>query len=203
MSPPTPTPTGSAPLSPLIHLIDDDAAVRDSLALLIGTVGLRVQTWSDPQAFIDRFDRQGIGAIVLDVRMPGLGGLQVLEALRTQGADQPVVMFTDDQRPELNPVRETDQKVMRCNRDGKRTIHHCLTIREPDRGVDDLISRGHPFNLFPERGGQCPDRMFRREPVFASSYEQPILSMDIWLMAISAIFSAAPLTMIFTAWFSG
>ena len=38
MSPAAPTPAGSAPLSPLIHLIDDDAAVRDSLALLIGTV---------------------------------------------------------------------------------------------------------------------------------------------------------------------
>ena len=37
-----------SPLSPLIHLIDDDQAVRDSLSLLIGTVGLRVQAWADP-----------------------------------------------------------------------------------------------------------------------------------------------------------
>jgi FixJ family two-component response regulator len=37
--------------SPTVHLIDDDQAVRDSLALLIGTVGLRVQPWADPQAF--------------------------------------------------------------------------------------------------------------------------------------------------------
>jgi FixJ family two-component response regulator len=94
MSPPTPTPTGSAPLSPLIHLIDDDAAVRDSLALLIGTVGLRVQTWNDPQAFMDRFDRQGVGAIVLDVRMPGISGLTVLDTLVAQGVDQPVIMLT-------------------------------------------------------------------------------------------------------------
>ncbi len=80
--------------TPLIHLVDDDAGVRDSLALLIGTVGLRVMPWAHPQAFLDGFDREAIGAIVLDVRMPGLGGLQVLEALRTQGADQPVVMLT-------------------------------------------------------------------------------------------------------------
>jgi two-component system response regulator FixJ len=39
----------------LIHLIDDDAAVRDSLALLIGTVGLRVQTWADPHGLHGRF----------------------------------------------------------------------------------------------------------------------------------------------------
>ena len=73
------------PLSPLVHLIDDDEAVRASLALLIGTVGLRVQTWADPQAFITGFDRQGIGVIVLDVRMPGISGLTVLETLVAQG----------------------------------------------------------------------------------------------------------------------
>jgi FixJ family two-component response regulator len=80
--------------TPLIHLVDDDPAVRDSLALLIGTVGLRVMPWAHPQAFLDDFDREAIGAIVLDVRMPGLGGLQVLDALRVQGADQPVVVLT-------------------------------------------------------------------------------------------------------------
>jgi len=80
--------------SPLIHLIDDDAAVRDSLALLIGTIGLRVQTWSDAQQFVAQFDRGGIGAIVLDVRMPGVSGLAVLETLVAQGVDQPILMLT-------------------------------------------------------------------------------------------------------------
>jgi FixJ family two-component response regulator len=80
--------------SPLIHLIDDDAAVRDSLALLIGTIGLRVQTWSDAQRFVAEFDRNGIGAIVLDVRMPGISGLTVLETLVSEGVDQPILMFT-------------------------------------------------------------------------------------------------------------
>jgi two-component system, LuxR family, response regulator FixJ len=69
------------PTSPLIHLVDDDAAVRDGLALLIGTVGLRVAQWPDPQGFLDGFDREAIGDIVLDV-------------LRAQGADQPVVVLT-------------------------------------------------------------------------------------------------------------
>ncbi|MDB5849899.1 MAG: DNA-binding response regulator [Rhodoferax sp.] len=81
-------------LSPLIHLIDDDAAVRDSLALLIGTVGLRVMAWADPQTFLAQFDRHGVGAIVLDVRMPGISGLTVLDTLVAQGVGQPVIMLT-------------------------------------------------------------------------------------------------------------
>ncbi len=81
-------------LSPTVHLIDDDAAVRESLALLIGTVGLRVTTWADPQAFLAGFDREAIGAIVLDVRMPGISGLTVLDTLVAQGVDQPVIMLT-------------------------------------------------------------------------------------------------------------
>ncbi|MES2633283.1 MAG: response regulator [Pseudomonadota bacterium] len=80
--------------SPLIQLVDDDAAVRDALALLIGTVGLRVQTWGDPAAFFDGMDREAVGAIVLDVRMPGIGGLAMLERLISAGVDQPVVMLT-------------------------------------------------------------------------------------------------------------
>lgn len=82
------------PVSPLIHVVDDDDGVRAALALLLSSVGLRVAQWSDPQAFIDGFDREAVGAIVLDVRMPGLSGMTVLELLRTQGADQPVVMLT-------------------------------------------------------------------------------------------------------------
>ena len=81
-------------ISPLIHLVDDDEAVRDSLALLIGTVGLRVATWKHPQEFLDNFDRESIGAVILDVRMPGLSGPAVLDLMRAQGADQPVIMLT-------------------------------------------------------------------------------------------------------------
>jgi two-component system response regulator FixJ len=82
------------PSTPLIHLIDDDAAVREALALLIGTIGLRVETWAAPEDFLARFDRQAIGAIVLDVRMPGISGLAVLERLVAEGVDQPVIMLT-------------------------------------------------------------------------------------------------------------
>ena len=93
-------------LTPLIHLIDDDEAVRESLALLIATVGLRVRSWAEPLAFLAAIidggeDRDAIGAIVLDMRMPGLSGLAVLERLRAEGVDQPVVMLTGHGTVEL------------------------------------------------------------------------------------------------------
>ncbi|QTC00894.1 response regulator transcription factor [Alcaligenes sp. SORT26] len=87
------TENGSS-LSPLIHLLDDDAAVRQSLSLLISTVGLRVQTWADPQQFLESFDRQSIGALILDVRMPGISGLTLLDTLVEQGVDQPIILLT-------------------------------------------------------------------------------------------------------------
>jgi FixJ family two-component response regulator len=55
---------------------------------------MRVLPWADPQAFLRDFDREGIGAIVLDVRMPGISGLSVLDTLIAQGVDQPVIMLT-------------------------------------------------------------------------------------------------------------
>ncbi len=82
------------PVSPLINLVDDDDAVREGLALLIGTVGLRVTGWKHPREFLTGFDRESIGAVVLDVRMPGVSGLSVLDLLREQGVDQPVIMLT-------------------------------------------------------------------------------------------------------------
>jgi two-component system, LuxR family, response regulator FixJ len=83
-----------SPVSPLIHIVDDDAAVREALGLLVGTVGLRVAQWPHPQEFLDRFEREAVGAIVLDMRMPGLSGLTVLDRLRAAGVDQPVIVLT-------------------------------------------------------------------------------------------------------------
>ena len=68
--------------------------LRASLALLISTVGLRTQPWADAERFVREFDRHSIGAIILDVRMPGISGLTVLEQLLAQGVDQPIILLT-------------------------------------------------------------------------------------------------------------
>ncbi len=79
--------------SPLVYLVDDDDAVRDALALLLRSVGLRSEGFGDPQAFLDTLSPQAIGCVVLDIRMPGIGGLDVLARL-AEASDLPVVMLT-------------------------------------------------------------------------------------------------------------
>lgn len=79
--------------SPLIYLVDDDDAVREALALLLKSVGLRAEGFASPQQFLAQHDRHGIGCVVLDIRMPGISGLDVLDTLAA-GSDLPVIMLT-------------------------------------------------------------------------------------------------------------
>ncbi|MDC7689646.1 response regulator transcription factor [Vogesella indigofera] len=79
--------------SPLIYLVDDDDAVREALALLLKSVGLRAEGFASPQQFLVQHDRHSIGCVVLDIRMPGISGLDVLDTLAA-GSDLPVIMLT-------------------------------------------------------------------------------------------------------------
>lgn len=79
--------------SPLVYLVDDDDAVRDALALLLRSVGLRSAGYGDPRQFLAQLAPQTIGCVVLDIRMPGISGLDVLARL-AEAADLPVVMLT-------------------------------------------------------------------------------------------------------------
>lgn len=83
-----------ADVGAVVHLVDDDDGVRSALSMLLATIGLRTVGWADPAAFLTSFDRDSVGAIVLDVRMPGISGLTVLDRLRAEGVDMPVVLLT-------------------------------------------------------------------------------------------------------------
>lgn len=81
-------------LSPLVYLVDDDEDVREALALLLRTFGLRVETWPDPQQFLDNFDRSAIGCLIVDIRMPGMTGLQLQQKLLDDQIDLPLIVIT-------------------------------------------------------------------------------------------------------------
>lgn len=83
-------------MAPCIWLIDDDAAIRDSLSLLLATVGWQTQAFDSAQAFqqsvgdLDQLD----GCMLLDIRMPGKTGLTLLEEWTQQGLALPVIIMT-------------------------------------------------------------------------------------------------------------
>jgi len=80
--------------TPLIYVVDDDEAVRDSLSLLFESEGLRAEAFDSAGAFLDKFDRARPGCIVADVRMPGMSGVELLDKLQAEGASVPIILIT-------------------------------------------------------------------------------------------------------------
>ena len=78
----------------IVFIVDDDASVRDSLRWLIESVQLQVQCFATAQEFLQGYQNQQTGCVVLDVRMPGLSGLDLQEELRQQGFVVPVIIIT-------------------------------------------------------------------------------------------------------------
>jgi FixJ family two-component response regulator len=77
-----------------VFVVDDDQAVARSLRWLFETVHLKVETFSSAQAFIDGFDPSKPGCLVLDVRMPGMSGLDLQERLAAQQIHLPIIFIT-------------------------------------------------------------------------------------------------------------
>ncbi len=77
-----------------VFIVDDDASVRDSLRWLIESVQLKVLSFNSAQEFLDGYENQQTGCVVLDVRMPGISGLDLQEELRQQGFVLPVIIIT-------------------------------------------------------------------------------------------------------------
>ncbi|MFN7179536.1 response regulator transcription factor [Hyphomonas sp.] len=78
----------------LIHLVDDDEAIRHSASFMLRHAGFRVKTYPDGVAFLAQVDAAEPGCILLDVQMPGMDGLEVQEELKTRGVAMPVIVLT-------------------------------------------------------------------------------------------------------------
>lgn len=77
-----------------VFVVDDDEAVRDSLTLLLEAEGLATEGFEDAQAFLEAYRPERGGCLVLDVRMPGMNGLELQRELNQAGADLPVIFIT-------------------------------------------------------------------------------------------------------------
>lgn len=79
---------------PLIHLVDDDDAIRHSASFMLRAAGYRVQTYKDGVTFLDQLEPSDMGCVLLDVQMPVLDGLAVQQELNQRGIDLPVIVLT-------------------------------------------------------------------------------------------------------------
>jgi two-component system response regulator FixJ len=82
------------PQERLVHLVDDDAAIRRSVGFLLKTSGHRVETYESGDALLKQSNKLKDGCILLDIRMPGMDGLEVQEALQSKGVALPVIIMT-------------------------------------------------------------------------------------------------------------
>jgi FixJ family two-component response regulator len=82
--------------TPLVYVVDDDAALRDSLSLLMKSVDVEVQAFADAAAFLAGFqpDAGRPSALLLDVRMPGMSGMSLLKQLRVEHPALPIILIT-------------------------------------------------------------------------------------------------------------
>jgi two-component system response regulator FixJ len=82
------------PPNSLVHVIDDDDAVRESLEFLLRTAKIEVRTYDSANAFLKAMSGGGTGCIVTDVRMPGMSGVDLLRQLKARGSTMPVIVIT-------------------------------------------------------------------------------------------------------------
>ncbi len=80
--------------SPIVFVVDDDDAVRDSLMDLVDSVGLNARAFVSAKEFLDDFDASIPGCLVLDIRMPGMSGLDLQDRLVELGSKLPIVFIT-------------------------------------------------------------------------------------------------------------
>jgi FixJ family two-component response regulator len=77
-----------------VYVVDDDQGMLDSTVWLLESVGLTALPFTSGRAFLDACDGRSQGCVLLDVRMPGMGGLNVQEALRERGIDMPIIFVS-------------------------------------------------------------------------------------------------------------
>ena len=80
--------------APVAFIVDDDEAVRDSLGLLLKAAGLSSRAYGSAEAFLADFDGNDYGCLILDIRMPGMSGLELQSVLQERNIALPIVFIT-------------------------------------------------------------------------------------------------------------
>ena len=96
-----------------IHVIDDDAMIRDSLQILLGAEGYVVHSHESAQAFLNTIQKDDVGCIVTDVNMPEMGGLELLREMFKLRICMPAIVISGFMDARLNQASK-EQGAFRC-----------------------------------------------------------------------------------------
>ena len=81
-------------LPKLVYVVDDDEAVRDSMRVLLESCGMEVRDYASAPDFLAQHDGAANACLLLDIHMPGMSGLELLEVLREKNSQLPVIAIT-------------------------------------------------------------------------------------------------------------
>ena len=79
---------------PIVHIVDDDEAIRDSLSFMLEISGFKVRTYASAGAFLANPPAASRDCVITDIRMPGLSGLEMIAALKARGVSLKVIVMT-------------------------------------------------------------------------------------------------------------
>lgn len=153
---------------PTVFVVDDDGAVRDALQVLFKSVGIRSRAYATADEFHADFDHECPGCLVLDIRMPGMGGFELQELLNAKEIAPPIIMMSGhgDIGMAMNalqagaidfiekPVRaciliervrtafERDAEARRRRAQGAATKRHLATLSPREREILNMVVAG-------------------------------------------------------------
>lgn len=135
---------------PLIRIVDDDEALTASSAMLLEAMGWDVAVWHSGGAFLDEADLMRPGCLVLDVRMPGLTGLDVQAELERRGSNLPILFLSAHGSIPMTLV----QRVAQC-------VTASLSAKADDAAADEVRRR---FDRLTPREREVIDGVLKNAP---------------------------------------
>ena len=159
--------------APTVFVVDDDEGVRNSLRFLLKSVGLATKALASASEFLESYKPSQPGCLVLDVRMPGMSGLELQQQLNLRGAVIPVIFITGHGDIPMaveamqqgafdflqKPFRDQDlidriQRALECDARGRAALAEHARIRQRldsltprEREVLALMTRGKPNKI--------------------------------------------------------
>lgn len=153
---------------PVVFVVDDDEAMRDALDTLIKSTGMKTALYASADAFLADYDPQQPGCLVLDVRMPGMNGIELQQTLAEQGISLPVIIITghgdipmaveamragaidflekpfreQDLLHRINQAIEQDAKVRREQARKAEIVARFASLTHREREIMDLVVAG-------------------------------------------------------------